>query len=279
MSQYNTLLYEIGGQNDSVCRITMNRPDKYNAINKEMARELVDAFRTVREATKVGVVVFAGAGKAFCTGGDLATFPELMSDHESAMNWLAHDGLDVQNAITGCEKVVIGKIDGHCLAGGLELALCCDLLYAKESARIGTTEINMGALPGWGGTARLPRSMPIFRAREIIYSGRKDYSAAEMYDMGLLTRVFKDDEFEEKFEEVVANIGSKKPTALRMGKEIMAKTFEGGSLDAALALERNGIQWLNNSPEAQAAMAAFKKAPDAFTKKQKQDNIASDTKK
>jgi len=279
MSDYQTILYEINGKDDSVCRITMNRPDKYNAINREMAQELLDAFRRIREVNSVGVVVFAGAGKAFCTGGDLATFPELMSSHESAMNWLAHDGLDVQNAITGCEKVVIGKIHGHCLAGGLELALCCDLLYSKESAKIGTTEINMGALPGWGGTVRLPRSMPIFRAREIIYSGRKDYSAREMFDMGLLTRVFNDDVFEEKFEEIVANISSKRPIALRMGKEIMAKTFEGGSLDAALALERNGIQWLNNSPETQAAMAAFRKAPDDFTKKQKQDNIEADVKK
>ena len=78
-----------------------------------------------------------------------------MSDHLGAMNWLAHDGLDVQNAITGCEKVVIGRIDGHCLAGGLELALCCDLLYARESARLGTTEINMGALPGWGRNGQI----------------------------------------------------------------------------------------------------------------------------
>ena len=114
---------------------------------------------------------------------------------------------------------------------------------------------------------------------EIIYSGRKDYSAADMYDMGLLTRVFSDEEFEEKFEEVVANISSKKPAALRMGKEIMAKTFEGCGLDAALALERNGIQWLNNSPEALAALAAFKGAPRGFMKKQRKDNIKADSAK
>ena len=279
MNDYQTILYEITGPNDSVCRITLNRPEKYNAVNKEMAQELIHAFRRVREAASVGVVVFAGSGKAFCTGGDLETFPTLWSDHQSAMNWVAHDGLDVQNAITGCEKVVIGKIDGHCLAGGLELALCCDLLYAKESARIGTTEINMGMLPGWGGTARIIRSMPVFQAREIIFSGRKDYSAREMYDKGLLTDVFKDDEFEEKFEEVVTNIGSKNPKALRMSKEVMAKSAEGGSIDAALALERNGLMWLANSPEFQAVMASFKSAPQSFTKKQKKENLQADRKK
>ena len=279
MSDYRTILYEITGRNDSVCRITMNRPEKYNAINKELALELVAAFRRVREEDTVGVVVFAGAGKAFCTGGDLADFPSMLSDHRSSMNWVAHNGLDVQNAITGCEKVVVGKIDGHCLAGGLELALCCDLLYARESVRIGTTEINMGILPGWGGTARMPRSLPLFRAREIIYSGRKDYSAREMYEMGLLTRVFTDEEFEERFEETIANLSSKNPNALRMAKEIMAKSAEGGSIDAALALERNGTQWLLNSPEVRTVFAGFLDNPDQFTKKQKQDNIASDAKK
>ena len=143
---------------------------------------------------------------------------------------------------------------GHCLAGGLELALMCDLIYACESAKFGTTEINMGILPGWGGTVRIARSMPIYRAREIIYSGRKDYPAREMYEMGFLTRVFKDEEFETKFNEVVANISSKKLIALRMAKEVMGRSLECGSLDAALAMERNAIQWLIYAPDIQAVM-------------------------
>ena len=215
---YETILYEIGGKKNAVCRITMNRPEKYNAINREMAHDLRDAFRKVREEAAVGVVVLAGAGeKAFCTGGDLDIFPSL-AEHQAGLNWLAHEGLDVQRAITDCEKVVIGKVDGHCLAGGLELALCCDLLYAKESAKFGLTEIGMGVLPGWGGTARLPRSLPIFRARELIYGGRKDYTAVDMYDMGFLTRVFPDGEFEARFEESVALVASRKPDALRMAE-------------------------------------------------------------
>ena len=122
MSTYETILYEIGGKKDAVCRITLNRPDKFNAINRKMAAELVDAFRKVRQADSVGIVVLAGSGeKAFCTGGDLEIFPSLM-EHRGAMNWLAHEGRDVQNAISNCEKVVIGKINGLCLAGGLELA-------------------------------------------------------------------------------------------------------------------------------------------------------------
>lgn len=275
MSDYSTILYEIKGP---VCSITLNRPDKYNAINREMAGELLDAFRKVRDIPEIAVVVLSGAGKAFCTGGDLSIFPSL-AEHQGGLNWLAHEGYGIGKAIELCEKVVIAKVTGHCLAGGLELALMCDLIYAKKTAKFGTTEINMGILPGWGGTVRLPRSMPVFRAREIIYSGRKDFLAGEMFEMGLLTRVFKDEEFEARFDEVVANISSKKVIALRMAKEVMGRSLECGSLDAALALERNAIQWLNYAPDIQAAMEAFRKKPDQFVDQQKKANIESDRKK
>ena len=275
MSAYTTTLYEIQGP---VCTITLNRPDKYNAINREMATELLDAFRKVRDVPEVGVVVLQGSGKAFCTGGDLSIFPSLV-EHRASLNWLAHDGYDINKAIELCEKVVIAKVTGHCLAGGLELALMCDLIYARESAKFGTTEINMGILPGWGGTVRLARAMPIYRAREILYSGRKDYTARDMYEMGFLTRVFKDDEFEAKFTEMVAIISNKKPIALRMGKEVMARSLECGSIDAALALERNAIQWLVYAPDIQAVMDGFRKKPDDLTKAQKEANIASEVKK
>lgn len=275
MSDYKTIICEIKGP---VCTVTLNRPDKYNAVNREMAAELLDAFRKVRDEKNVAVVVLAGAGKAFCTGGDLSVFPSL-AEHSESMNWLAHDGYGIGKAIELCEKVVIAKVTGHCLAGGLELALMCDLIYAKETAKFGTTEINMGILPGWGGTVRIARAMPIYRAREIIYSGRKDFLAKDMYEMGFLTRVFKDDEFEAKFNEVVANISLKKPIALRMGKEVMGRSLECGSLDAALALERNAIQWLIYSPDIQAVMDTLREKPDVLVAAQKQANVASDEKK
>jgi len=275
MADYTTITYEINGP---VCTIIMNRPDKYNAINREMATELLDAFRRVRDIREVAVVVLSGAGKAFCTGGDLSVFPSL-AEHQAGLNWLAHEGYGIGKAIELCEKVVIAKVTGHCLAGGLELALMCDLIYAKASAKFGTTEINMGILPGWGGTVRIARAMPIYRAREIIYSGRKDFLASDMYEMGFLTRVFKDEEFEIKFNEVVANISSKKVIALRMGKEVMGRSLECGSLDAALALERNAIQWLNYAPDIQAVMDGFRKKPEDFVLQQKKANIASDVKK
>jgi enoyl-CoA hydratase/carnithine racemase len=275
MNEYTTITYEIKG---TVCTITLNRPDKYNAINREMAAELLDAFRKVRDEAGVAVVVLTGTGKAFCTGGDLSVFPSL-AEHQASLNWLAHEGYGIGKAIELCEKVVIAKVTGHCLAGGLELALMCDLIYARETAKFGTTEINMGILPGWGGTVRIARSLPIYRAREIIYSGRKDFLAKDMYEMGFLTRVFKDDEFEAKFNEVVTNISSKKPIALRMGKEVMGRSLECGSLDAALALERNAIQWLIYSPDIQSVMETLREKPEVLVAAQKLANTASDKKK
>jgi enoyl-CoA hydratase/carnithine racemase len=274
MNEYTTINYEIKG---TVCYITLNRPDKKNAINREMAAELLHAFRRVREESAVCVVVLSGEGKAFCTGGDLSVFPSL-AEHRNSLNWLAHDGYDLNKAIEQCEKVVVAKIKGYCLAGGLELALMCDLLYACESAKLGTTEINMGILPGWGGTVRIARSMPIFRAREIIYSGRKDYPAREMYEMGFLTRVFPDETFDADFEAVVANLASKKPIAVRMGKDVMARSLECGSIDAALALERNAIQWLIYAPDVQAVMDTLRQKPEVLVNAQKAANVASDVK-
>lgn len=274
MESYTTIVYEVKG---TVCNITLNRPDKKNAINREMAAELVHAFRRVRDESGVAVVVLSGEGKSFCTGGDLSVFPSL-AEHSNSLNWLAHDGYDLNKAIEQCEKVVVAKIKGYCLAGGLEIALMCDLIYACESAKFGTTEINMGILPGWGGTVRIARSMPIFRAREIIYSGRKDYPAREIYEMGFLTRVFPDESFDKDFEAVVANLALKKPIAVRMGKEVMAKSLECGSIDAALAMERNAIQWLIYSPDIQAVMDTLRKKPEVLVNAQKAANVAADVK-
>lgn len=274
MSDYSTITYAV---DDRVATITLNRPDKYNAINRTMAAELLAAFRRVRDEDGVSVVVLAGAGRAFCTGGDLSIFPSL-ADHTAALDWLAHDGYEIGKAIELCERVVIAKVHGHCLAGGLELALMCDLVYASHSAKFGATEINMGLLPGWGGTVRIARAMPLHRAREVIYSGRKDYTARDFYEMGLLTRVFDADQFEEEFAGTVANIAGKKATALRMGKEVLTRSAETPGLDAALALERNAIQWLTSAPDTQAALAALRQNPDALVRSQRAANVGSDQK-
>ncbi len=245
MSEYNDVLYEVGGPENALCTISMNRPDQRNAINRELAEELLDAFTRVREEKTVKVVVLTGAGKSFCAGGDLTVLPGF--DHYTIMDWLGKTGLGIVRAICECEKVVVAKVKGHCIAGGLELALACDLIYASERTKFGVTEITMGILPGWGGTVRLAKSLPIFRGREILLTGRKDYSANEIYEMGLLTRVYAEEEFDQKVDEMVALLCNNPADSLRMGKAVLNQSFEGIPWDAAMAIARSAIAWLFHS--------------------------------
>ncbi|MDI6831581.1 MAG: enoyl-CoA hydratase/isomerase family protein [Actinomycetota bacterium] len=267
MTDYNTVLYEIGGPDGAVCTISMNRPEQRNAINREMAEELLDAFTRVRGEKAVKIVVFTGAGKSFCAGGDLSVLPTF--DHYTVVDWMARTGQDIVRAISENEKVVVAKVKGHCIAGGLELALACDLIYASERTRFGVTEVTMGVLPGWGGTVRLARSLPIFRAREILLTGRKDYTAAEVYEMGLLTRVFPEEEFDARVDEMVATLAANPADSLRMGKAVANYSFQGLPWDAAMALEREAVAWLFHSEHttnlrniALQALEAMKKKGD-----------------
>lgn len=245
MPDYSNLLYEIGGPEDAVCTISMNRPDQRNAINREMAQELLDALTRVRDEKSVKVVVLTGAGKSFCAGGDLSVLPSF--DHYTVVDWMGRTGQDIVRTMAENEKVIICKVKGHCIAGGLELALASDLIYASERTKFGVTEVTMGILPGWGGTVRLARSLPVFRGKEILLTGRKDYTANEFYEMGLLTRVFPDEEFDAKVDEMVNLIAANPADSLRMGKAVFNYSFQGMPWDAALALEREAVSWLFHS--------------------------------
>lgn len=244
-TDYTTLTYAVGVPTEGVCTITMNRPDQHNAINREMAGELLDAFTRVREDASVKVVLLTGAGKSFCAGGDLSVLPTL--DHNTVFDWMAKSGYDIVRAISENEKVVVAKVKGHCLAGGLELALACDLVYASDRTKLGVPEITMGILPGWGGTVRLARSMPIFRAKELLLTGRRDFTAEQVYEMGLLTRVIPDDELDAQVDAVLADLALKSGDALRMGKNVLNRAFEGLPWDAAMTIERSAVAWLFHS--------------------------------
>ncbi len=261
---YNTILYDIGGPDGAVCTISMNRPEQRNAINVELAEELLRALTRARDEEGVKVVVLTGAGKSFCAGGDLSVLPTF--DHYSVVDWMGRTGVDIVRAISESEKVVVAKAKGHCIAGGLELALACDLIYASERTKFGVTEITMGILPGWGGTVRLARCLPIFRGREILLSGRKDYTAAEIYDMGLLTRVFPDEEFDAKVDEMVAALCANPADSLRMGKAVLNYSFQGMPWDAAMAVEREAIAWLFHSEYTTAMRNMALQAMEAMKK-------------
>jgi len=266
MPEYNSVLYEIGGPENSVCTISMNRPEQRNAINVELAEELLHALTRVRDEEGVKVVVLTGAGKSFCAGGDLSVLPTF--NHYSVVDWMGRTGQDIVRAITENEKVVVAKVKGHCIAGGLELALACDLIYASERTKFGVTEVTMGILPGWGGTVRLARCLPIVRGREILLTGRKDYTASELYDMGLLTRVYPEEEFDAKVDEMVAVLCANPTDSLRMGKAVLNYSFQGMPWDTAMAIEREAIAWLFHSEHTTALINMALQAIEAMKKQE-----------
>jgi len=142
MTEYKTILY-------ATTENGVYRPEQRNAINREMADEMLDAFTRASKDPSVKVILFSGAGKSFCAGGDLSVLPTF--NHNSVYDWMAHEGYEIARAISENDKVVAAKVKGHCIAGGLELVLACDLVYASEKTKFGVTEITMGILPGWGG--------------------------------------------------------------------------------------------------------------------------------
>lgn len=263
MTEYEHVLYEIDNE---IARITMNRPDQRNAINIQLAEELLDSFTRVSGEEGVKVVLFSGAGKSFCAGGDLSVLPSF--DHYTVVDWMGKTGVAIVRAITENDKVVVAKVKGHCIAGGLELALACDLIYASERTKFGVTEIAMGILPGWGGTVRLARCLPIFRGREILLSGRRDYTSDEFYEMGLLTRVYKEDEFDRKVDEMVAVLCANPADSLRMGKAVLNRSFDGLPLDDAMAIERSAIAWLFHSEHVTTLRNAALQAFEAMKKQE-----------
>jgi enoyl-CoA hydratase/carnithine racemase len=181
---------------------------------------------------------------------------------------MGRTGLGIIRAITENDKVVVAKIKGHCIAGGLELALACDLAYASERTRFGVTEVSMGIIPGWGGTIRLARFLPVQRGKEIVLTGKRDYTADQVYEMGLLTRVYKEEEFDAKVDEMVALLAANPADSLRIAKLVMNSSFNGLSMDDAAALERMSMSWLFHNDQVTAVREAAIAAVEAAKKEQ-----------
>jgi enoyl-CoA hydratase len=178
---------------------------------------------------------------------------DLVSGYDYAYN----QGNTLQRLLTYMEKPVIAAVNGHCFAGGLELALVCDFIYATESARFGLLEINLGLLAGWGGTVRLPRAISPRRAKEMIYRG-EIIDAAEAYRLGLVNRLFTTrQEMDQAVEQVVAELMSKPPLALRAAKNVVNNSLTCDSIEAALSIERGSTMWLLSSEDKAEGVAAF----------------------
>src|SRR5215510_4742261 len=230
MSQtYETLLLE---KRERVAIITINRPDKRNALNIKTREEGAALLEELRNDSSVGVVVFTGAGeKAFVAGADIGEFAGRTSITQRDVMMAR----SLFTAIDSFPKPVIAMINGFCLGGGCELALACDIRVASETASFGQPEINLGIIPGGGGTQRLTRLVGEGKAMELILSGQI-IDAKTAFDIGLVNHVVAADQLEARTMEIANSIAEKAPIAVRMAKEAI-KIASRSNLDEGLRRE------------------------------------------
>src|SRR5947209_19463677 len=226
---YETIRVEDKGE--GLTLLTLDRPQVANAMNTQMGRDLLAFFETVNaDPLAHRAIVMTGAGdKAFCAGGDLKERQGMSDETWAAQHLLFERAI---RAFIGVPVPVIGAINGAAYAGGCELALCCDFLYAAESARFALTEVTLGIMPGAGGTQHLPRAVGERRAKEIILTARP-FTAAEAFDWGMVNRLCPPDRLLEETLETARRIADNAPISVRQAKHAI---HYGLQMDLASAM-------------------------------------------
>lgn len=255
--EYKTLLFEVA---DGIATITINRPDKMNALNSDVIKDLTTAFGAVFADPEIRVVILTGSGdKAFVAGADISQ----MKDFNSLQGeQFAAAGQGALNLIESCPKPVIAAVNGFALGGGTEIAMACDFVYASEKARFGQPEINLGIIPGFGGTQRLPRLVGKAMAKELVLTGAI-IDATEALRIGLVNRVVPHDSLMEEVKKTAAMIASKGQVAVRLSKDCINNGMNT-DLGNALLIERQAFSLLCSTEDQKEGMSAFleKRKPD-----------------
>ncbi|MBS7616821.1 enoyl-CoA hydratase/isomerase family protein [Candidatus Bathyarchaeota archaeon] len=248
--EFKYIIYE---KNEGVATITLNRPEALNAFSEEVINEVIRALEDVKADENIRVVVLTGAGeKAFSAGADIKAMKGM---NALKARKLSQTGEKLCVALENLEKPVIAAINGYALGGGLEVAMACDLRIASENARMGQTEINIGLIPGWGGTQRLTRLIGMTKAKELVFTG-KIIDAKTAEQLGLVNMVVPQDKFRETVQQFAVELAQKAPVAIKVAKALINKGAEA-SLDAALALESEGFGVVASSEDLQEGVSAF----------------------
>jgi enoyl-CoA hydratase len=232
--------------------ITFNRPQVLNAMNRKTKEEVLAALKELEEDDEVRVVIFRGAGeKAFVAGADVREFVDLrpLEQREERQR------LGFYEAIADFPKPMIAMIRGYCLGGGCELILACDIRLASSDAKIGQPEINLGLIPGGGGSQRLPRLIGEGKALQLILTG-ETISGEEAKAMGLVEEVFSEGELEERTRELALKIAEKSPIAVRLAKEAV-RAAARMDLQAGLEFEKTLFSLLFSTEDKEEGIRAF----------------------
>jgi enoyl-CoA hydratase len=244
---YEHILLEIEAP---IATITLNRPKVLNALSPALIGELASALSDLDADPEVRAAVLTGGPKVFAAGADIGDMAE-----QTAVDQLLRDQTGRWAPLAGFKKPLIAAVNGYALGGGCEVALMCDLIIAGDSARFGQPEINLGIIPGAGGTQRWPRTVGKYVAMEVMLTGNA-ITAQRAHELGIVNRVVPSETTIEIARRIAREIAGKPPLAVRMAKEAVLKAFEA-PLAEGLAAERKSFYFLFATEDQKEGMHAF----------------------
>jgi len=248
--EYQNIIYS---REEGIATITFNRPKALNAMNAETMTELLHAATACKNDPEVKVVILTGSGqKAFVAGADISEMRDKNPVDALSFMELGHETLRL---IETMAKPSIAAINGFALGGGTEIALSCDMRFAAENAAFGQPEILIGIIPGWGGTQRLPRIIGMGRAKELILGGGQ-IDAKRAYEIGLVNRVFPQEQLMPEVRKFAAKLVSLPGFALKMAKHSINFGYDL-SLDSATRLEAQCVSQCFSTTDQKEGMKAF----------------------
>jgi enoyl-CoA hydratase len=246
----STILLERDGH---VATVTLNRPDKLNALNELLLQELGSAILELARDASVRCAILTGAGeKAFAAGADIAAMSEMTTTRAKQFAEMGHA---IGHSIETAHFPVIAAVNGFALGGGCELALACDFIYASDKAKLGQPEVNLGVIPGFGGTQRLARRVGDARARELCMTGNM-VNADEALRIGLVNAVVPHAELLTRVREVASKIAAKGPLAIAAAKRVILRGADV-PLPTANELEATAFATLFGTADQREGMRAF----------------------
>ncbi|RIK68909.1 MAG: enoyl-CoA hydratase [Planctomycetota bacterium] len=247
MADNNILIVQSHGP---VTVLQLNRPDVLNALNIPLMDTLIETMERLDTDPAVRCIVVTGNERAFAAGADIKEMAEA-----SVVDMYERNNLARWERIKRIRKPIIAAVSGFCLGGGCELAMHCDIVIASETAKFGQPEINIGVMPGAGGTQRLSKTVGKYRAMELILTGRF-FSAQEAQALGLVNRVLPVEKYLDEAISLAKEISERSPVAVRVAKEAVLKAFETG-LSEGLDYERKMFYMLFATEDQKEGMKAF----------------------
>jgi len=240
-------------KDEGVCIVKINRPTKLNAMNIDVAKEIISTFQQLDKDDSVKVIVLTGEGdKAFSAGADIEYMSKISADESEVYAKL---GQEVTATVENVTKPTIAAVNGFALGGGCEVAMSCDIRIASDNARMGQPEVTIGIPPGWGGTQRLMRIVGVAKAKELVYTG-KMIKATEAKEIGLVNNVVPLESLMDEVMSMAKTIASNATLAVRMSKTAINKG-RNADLDTGLGVEL--LAWRNcfSDPDREKRMTDF----------------------